>query len=130
MVTAEEFILRFPEFDDLDFYPIPRIEMFINDTLIHMGSDETRWCGKYDYAQAYLAAHLLTSGSNTEYGDTSTSTGPISSKSADGVSVGRAVATKDRSEADDFYMGTSYGQRFITVRDSCLVGVLTAFGNY
>jgi hypothetical protein len=39
---------------------------------------------------------------------------------------GRAVVAKDRSDMDDFYMGTSYGQQFLIIRNTCFVGVLVA----
>ena len=91
-----------------------------------MGTDELRWCDKYDYAQAYLAAHLLHSATLSEVGDVNSKVGPISSKSAGGVSVTRAIVAKDRSDEDEFYSSTVYGQRFLTVRNSCFIGVLVA----
>ena len=116
---------RFPEFYDNTEYPDARIQIFIEDSqLIYMGADENRWSGKYDYAQAYLVAHLLITAEASEVGDSSVKVGPVSSKSAGGVSVTRAVATKDRSDGDDFYMGTVYGQRFLMTRNVCFVGVL------
>ena len=124
--TVEEFRIRFPEFADDIEYPDLRIQLFIDDAIIFMGSDEDRWCSKYNYAQCYLVAHLLTIGTGTEAGDSSVKAGPVSSKSAGGVSVSRAVVAKDRSDTDDFYMGTSYGARFLLIRNGCFVGVLVA----
>jgi len=124
-VTA--FRARFPEFSDDTEFPDARIQLFLDDTVtIHIGDDEARWGGKYNIAQAYLAAHLLTSGTNTEAGDTNSKSGPISSKSAGGVSVSRAVTVKDTGEGDDFYRGTSYGQQFILIRNRCFAGVVVA----
>ena len=124
-VTVAAFRARFPEFTDDIVYPDARIDIFIEDAqLVYMGADEKRWSGKYDYAQAHLAAHLLVSGEASGAGDSSVKVGPVSSKSAGGVSVTRAVATKDRSDGDDFYMGTVYGQRFLMTRNVCFVGVL------
>lgn len=121
------FRARFPEFVDDVEYTDPRVQLFLDDVVVlHMGSDEARWNGKYDIAQAYLAAHLLTVGSKTELGDSSSGSGPISSKSAGGVSVTRAVNTKDRTDQDDFYMSTSYGQQFISIRNMTFIGVMTA----
>ena len=118
---------RFPEFSDNTEYPDARIQIFIEDAqLIYMGADENRWQGKYNYAQAYLVAHLLITAEASEAGDSSVKVGPVSSKSAGGVSVTRAVATKNRSEGDDFYMGTVYGQRFMMIRNTCFAGVLVA----
>jgi len=124
-VTVAAFRARFPEFSDDVTYPDSRVEIFIEDSqLIYMGADENRWLGKYDYAQAYLVAHLLITAEASEAGDSSVKVGPVSSKSAGGVSVTRAVATKDRSDGDDFYMGTVYGQRFLMTRNVCFVGVV------
>ena len=124
-ITVDKFRARFPEFTDDTVYPDARIEIFIEDAqLVYMGADEKRWSGKYDYAQAHLAAHLLVSGEASEAGDSSVKVGPVSSKSAGGVSVTRAVATKDRSDGDDFYTGTVYGQRFLMIRNTCFAGVL------
>ena len=126
-VTVAAFRARFPEFSDDVTYPDSRVEIFIEDSqLIYMGADENRWLGKYDYAQAYLVAHLLITAEASGAGDSSVKVGPVSSKSAGGVSVTRAVATKDRSDGDDFYMGTVYGQRFLMTRNACFAGVLVA----
>lgn len=128
--TVAEFRARFPEFSDSGEYPDSRIQLFLDDAVnIYMGTDEGRWCNKYNYAHCYLAAHLLVGGTATEAGDTNTKTGPISSKSAGGVSVTRAVVAKDRSDTDSFYMTTPYGQQFLITRNSCFVGILTATCN-
>lgn len=121
------FRLRFPEFSDNVEYTDERIQLFLDDAAnCYMGTDENHWCAKYDYAQSYLAAHLLVAGGATESGDSSNTVGPISSKVAGGVSVSRAVTTKDRSDTDDFYLKTSYGQQFKNIRDQCFVGVAVA----
>lgn len=125
-VDVATFRLRFPEFADDAEYPDARIQLFIDDTLCYIGSDESRWCGCYDKAQAYLAAHLLAVGTNTELGDISASVGPVTGKSAGGVSVTKGAVAKDRSTADDFYASTSYGMQFLNIRDMCFVGVLAA----
>ena len=68
-VDVSMFRARFPEFTDTTEYPDTRIEIFIEDAqLVYMGADEKRWSGKYDYAQAHLAAHLLVSGEASEAG--------------------------------------------------------------
>jgi len=118
------FRIRFPEFADNTEYPDARIQLFLDDTTCFIGTNEARWCGKYNLAHCYLAAHLLTIGTGTEAGDTSSTAGPISSKSAGGVSVTRAVTSKDRSDADEFYSTTSYGQQFLTIRNMCFAGVV------
>lgn len=118
------FRIRFPEFEDDTLYPDARVQLFLDDAAAIMGSDEMRWCGQYDIAQAYLAAHLLTVGTNSEMGDVNARTGPVVEKTAGGVSVKRSQDTKVRSEGDSFYMGTVYGQRFIIIRNNCFVGVV------
>lgn len=125
-VDLATFRTRFPEFSDDTEYPDATVQLFLDDAQQDIGSDENRWCGKYDRAHAYLAAHLLTVGSKTELGDSSSSAGTIQSKSAGGVSVSRAVAVKSRSDADEFYMTTSYGQSFVVIRNGCFIGVLVA----
>mgnify|MGYP005988754929 CR=1 FL=1 len=118
---------RFPEFADDTEYPDARIDIFIQDASdIHMGTDEARWCGKYNVAQAYLTAHLLSLATGSEAGDTSARAGVVTGKTAGGVSVTRSTVAKDRSTADDFYMSTTYGQQFIIIRNMCFAGVLVA----
>ncbi len=124
-VTVTEFRTRFPEFADDMEYPDERIQLFIDDSInIYLGAGELRWGGKYNYAQAHLVAHLLTAGELSEAGDASVNVGPISSKSAGGVSVTRSVSSNNRSEAEDFYMTTVYGQRFLMIRNQSFAGVL------
>lgn len=125
-VTVNEFRTRFPEFADDSGYSNARIQLFIDDAADDLGSNETRWCGKYNKAQAYLAAHLLTVADKTELGDSSSNSGPISSKSAGGVSVTKSVFTRDRSEQEDWYMSSSYGQQFLIIRNVCFIGVQAA----
>ncbi len=124
-VTIMEFRTRFPEFADETEFPDVRIQLFIDDSVnIYLGADEKRWGGKYNYAQSYLVAHLIGVADTSEAGDSSVKAGPISSKSAGGVSVTRAVNAKNRSEAEDFYMTTVYGQRFLMIRNQSFAGVL------
>ena len=125
-ITKDTFRLRFPEYAEEAEFCDERIQLFIDDAIIDMGTDENRWCGKYDRAQAYLAAHLLTLGTTQEAGDSSARVGPIQSKAAGGVSVTRAVAQKNRSDADDLYSSTSYGIQFLAIRNTCFVGVVVA----
>lgn len=118
---------RFPEFSDSVEYPDTRIQLFLDDAVnVYMGTDENRWCGKYDVAQAYLAAHLLTVGTGSELGDSNSKSGGISSKSAGGVSISYATVAKDRTDNDQFFSSTVYGQQFLIIRNSCFVGVLVA----
>ncbi len=125
--TANDFRARFPEFASKTEYPDARIELFLSDAvLLYMGSDEPRWCGKYDMAQAYLAAHLLAVSEATELGDSSAKVGANINKTAGGVSVTKSSIAKDRSDGDDWLISTAYGQRYIVIRDTCFIGVLVA----
>ena len=118
------FRIRFPEFADDTEFTDARIQLFIDDTLCYMGTGESRWCGLYDKAQCYLAAHLLSLGTGSESGDSSSKAGPVTSKSAGGVSVTRAANNSDNGS--DFYGSTVYGQQFLALRDQCFAGVLVA----
>lgn len=123
--TVAEFRARFPEFSDAIEYPDFRIQLFLDDAAnIYMGTDETRWCGKYNYAQCHLAAHLLVSATAAEAGDSSSKLGGISSKTAGGVSVTRAIVASETGVADAFYMSTTYGVKFVILRNTCFIGVL------
>jgi len=126
MNTPDDIRIRFPEFIDPVEYPDARIQLFIDDTVCVMGSNEARWAC-YDVAQAYLVAHLLTVGTATEAGSSSGSSGPIQSKTAGGVSVTRATVTSiNQSQEDGFYSTTSYGQQFLIYRNRSFVGVRVA----
>lgn len=125
-VTVSEFRTRFPEFSDSAEYSDARINLFIDDTTLYIGNQENHWCGHYNKAQAYLAAHLLVSATETEASGgvgTSAKVGVVTSKSAGGVSVTRSVSTKERSDQDEFFMTTPYGQNYIVIRSTCFVGV-------
>ena len=125
--TVDDFRARFPEFSDTVEYPTARIQIFLDDATCDLG-DGSNWCStcKFDRALCYYTAHLLTVATRSEAGDTSSSVGPISSKSAGGVSVTRAVMTKDRSDGDDWLASTAYGMQYIQIRNGCLVGVTVA----
>jgi len=127
MITVATFRTRFPEFSDDIEFPEERIQLFIDDSVIlYMGDDENHWRGKYDIAQSYVTAHLFSVATGSEAGDASSKGGPISSKSAGGVSLSRSISVKDRSDGDDFLMATTYGQQFLSIRNKCFVGVLVA----
>ena len=125
-ITVTEFICRFPEFSDDVEYPEIRLQMFIDDAACYMGSDESRWCDKYNLAQAYYAAHLLAIADNSAAGDSNAKAGPINNKSAGGVSVQRQVESVNRSETDTLLATTIYGQQYLSIRNTCFIGVLTA----
>lgn len=125
-ITISDFRARFPEFSDDLEYSDQRVQLFIDDAAEDIGDDESRWRGKYNRAQAYLAAHYLYVNTGSEAGDASAKAGPVSGKTAGGVSVTRAVVAKDRSDGDDFYLTSVYGQQFLTIRNTCFIGAVSA----
>ncbi len=121
------FRIRFPEFSNATVYPDARIQLFLDDAEeLYMGPDDGRWGAKYDTAKEYLTAHLLAIGTKQAVGDDNARSGPISSNTADGITVTRAVVARNRSDQDSFYMSTSYGLQFLNIRNMCFAGVLTA----
>ena len=126
VATVSDFRTRFPEFSDNTEFTDSRVQLMLDDATLYMGTDEQRWCNKYNIAQSYLAAHLLTESERTGAGDSNVKAGAIVSKSAGGVSVTRQASTQVRSDVDNFYMSTAYGHRFILIRDGCFVGMTVA----
>lgn len=125
--SVDDFRTRFPEFPESSSCDDPTIEMHLDDAiLLYMGDNETRWNGKYNIAQLYLAAHLLHISNLRQAGDVSVKAGAISSKSAGGVSVTRDVQSSDRSDEDAQLLSTTYGAQYKNIRDKCFVGFLTA----
>lgn len=126
-ISVADFRIRFPEFSEVSDYPDARIELFLDDAVDFMGDNESRWCGNYDKAQAYLAAHYVYEGVLSEVGDAGAKAGPIVGKSAGGVSVTRTGSSSSvKSDEDNYFLTTKYGQRFITYRDGCFVGIFSA----
>lgn len=126
--SVADFRVRFPEFVDDAMYPDARIQLFLGDAVaLYLGSDEPRWGGKYDIAHCFVAAHLLYVATSSQVGSPTSQAGPITSKTADGVTVTRSSpATMTRSEMALFFSSTSYGQQFTVIRNRCFAGVLTA----
>lgn len=127
MITTTIFRNRFPEFDCGEEYSEGRIQLFIDDTVtLYIGSNESRWNGRYDIAQSYLVAHLLSVATNQESGDSSNNIGTVISKTAGNVSVNRQINQREQSVMDEFLSSTSYGQMFMNIRNQTFVGVITA----
>lgn len=103
------FKVRFPEFASVDD---ARIQLFIDDSVIIL--NPTYWGNRYDIGICYYTAHLLAVGIKSEAGS-SNSTGAISSKSVDGVSISYAMSAP-KNDADSFLNSTQYGQRYLTLR--------------
>jgi hypothetical protein len=125
VASVDDLRTRFPEFVDDTMYSEDRIQLFLDDAiLLYIGSDESRWLGKYNIVHCLLCAHLLTVGISTELGDTSANTGEIVSKTVGSVSVSRAIVPKNRSDMDNFFISTSYGQQFLNIRNTTFATVI------
>ncbi len=116
MITIEEFRFRFPEFDDNCAYPDARINIFLKDARQELGEAEDCWVGFYDQAISNLTAHKLTGATATEFGDSNSKLGSITTKTAKGVSVTRAQGNP-MSTYDAMYAATSYGTEFMRIRN-------------
>ena len=110
--TPADFRLRFPEFDE-PTYPDARVELFIADAVATVNAK----CPNFDLMVCYLTAHLLTIGTQSANGNTST-TKAVASESVGDVSVSYGGASGDDSN-DNFY-STNYGQRFLDLRKNCI----------
>ena len=125
--TVQDIRDRFPEFLDDTEYTDSRIQLFIDDAECDLG-EGSNWCSqcKFDRANCYYVAHLLTLGTGTEAGDAKAKVGTNKSKAAGGVSVTRGSVDKSRSNGDDLLATTAYGLQFMAIRDACFVGVTVA----
>ena len=132
-ITVSDFRARFPEFSDVVEYPDATINLYISDTVIYMGSDANWWSGetKYNYAQSYLTAHLLYTFTNvSDSGDAGSISGQVNTKVIGSTTVVRSVATKARSDEDDFFVTTAYGQQYIIIRNKIFQGIAATEGYY
>lgn len=95
-----------PEYSTLDPEDIqPWIDMAVRRT------NAAYFGARYRDATAYLAAHLLTRSKSGSRG----ASGPLSSISADGLSMSYATAVSTTS----FYSSTPYGQEFQSLVLAC-----------
>lgn len=115
MASVVDFSTRFPEFSDVDD---ARVTLFLDDAALLM-SDPARWLDYYDMAHVYYAAHLLAAADSTESGDIG-ALAPVRKQVVDDVAVEQAVKDIEVS-ADDLY-STSYGKRYLQLRQICFAG--------
>jgi len=109
--TPTNFKVRFPEFNSVDD---ARIELFIEDATTTVNAN----CPNSDLMITYLTAHLLTVGTQSTDGDSSTIKG-VASESVGDVSVSYANTSRTNPN-DDFYTGTTYGVRYLDLRKNCI----------
>lgn len=115
MITIPEFKERFPEFKSVSD---DKINLFISDAILEMGSDESRWLGFYDVAISYLVAHLLEIAGGVGLGN-GTPPMPIKKSDVDGVLV--ELSTDFLSGKGELY-STSYGIRYARYRKMVFAG--------
>lgn len=118
--TPGTFKARFPEFEKVKDV---RIQIFLDDTVGFMGSSENsgRWCGNYEVAQCYLAAHLLTLATFSASGDTSVK-GPLKKRQVDEVVIEFAIDPVKVNENE--FGSTAYGKRYLSYRRICFAGTI------
>lgn len=119
MITAADFKVRFPEYAATDD---ARVDLFIADAVFFMGPDtNSKWLNKYDYAQSYLVAHLLTLANLSATGD-SGAPAPIKKQDVDGVLIESAIVPVEPT-LDEYY-STTYGKRYVLIRRTCFNGII------
>lgn len=111
--TPATFKVRFPEFSGEND---ARIQLFLDDAALLMGS-EARWCsGLYNVAQCYYAAHLLALAQLSADGDSGV-VGPVSKQEVDDVIIEQAVSAASAGEGT---LGTTtYGKQYLQYRKVC-----------
>ena len=122
--TAAQFLVDFPEF--VDFTP-ETIQSLIDITVLSAST----W-GNYFYRAVELdIAHRLSIRRIQMAGPTGgfqSAAGPVTSVSAAGVSTsfGSSSAGNGKSQQDEYYQKTSYGQEFLLLRARVIApGVLS-----
>jgi len=117
MVTYEDWKVRFPQFATVEE---TLFDLFLGDTQIEMGVDETRWADSYDIAQAHLISHFVAVYASYRTGD-HTPLQPIRTKEVDDVMVEFAVS-RDLRDNFDPYASTTYGQQYMKWRRQSFAG--------
>jgi len=116
MVTLAGFKERFPEFSTVSD---ERIQIFLDDSSLMIG---TNWGKLQDLGTYYLTAHNLEIAEQSAGGD-SGAMNPVSNESVGSVSTGYATNTSDK-ESNQYYMSTTYGQRYLELRSRIAVGAV------
>ena len=115
-IDVASFRTRFPEFSDVTPYPDARVQLSLDDAQLCIDAD--KYLTLNEIAVMYLAAHelkLTTAISNAPA--SAGALGPVSQKTAGGVSTTRAVNAIDLSHGDAYYQQTQYGLKFLSLRD-------------
>lgn len=116
-MTYDDFILIFSEFNDLDQTEVENV-LSLSGRLL----SQTAWGDFYDDAIGLDAAHNLAIRRMQTDADPNkaliAAAGPLSSASAAGASASfGAVGITSTDKGVSWYLKTSYGQRFLALRD-------------
>jgi hypothetical protein len=125
--TIADMRLRFPEFTE-EVVSDSVVQFYLNDTASFLDENSLGSC--YKIAASYYTAHLIAlSIRTTEQAQSSSSgvpgvpsSGTVSSSSAGDLSVSFSSAVS-KSNTEDWYKSTSYGQHFLSIVESCVSGV-------
>lgn len=122
MITLDILVKRYPAMSNLIE---DRFDILLADTVLIMGSTESRWLNFYDAAQAALLAHMaITSGALDADGDSvGLPNTPVTRTDVDDVQVEFAEKIWDKlpyQEADLY--STSYGQAYVRWRRMAFAG--------
>ena len=117
MIDFGKFKIRFPEYAGM---LEARFDIAVEDAVVEMGADESRWHSFYNLAQYHLVAHLIAVSEVTESGDVNPSV-PVRATEADDVVVEYAIS-KTVENSFDIYLSTSYGQRYVYYRRLAMGG--------
>lgn len=111
MITPSTFKVRFPEFVSEED---ARIQLFLDDAELILNS--TYWGDKLDLGTAYFTAHSLAVANRMAEGGSAGTTGPVSARAVDGVSVTYgSSAPVAGSQGEAYYLSTSYGQKYLAL---------------
>lgn len=116
--TVASFITRFPEFCTVEE---ERVQIFLDDAALLMGTGEDRWLVFYDVAHCYHAAHLLVAGTASKLGDDGVLS-PIKKQEVDEVVLENAI--DNISATADDYNSTTYGKRYLYYRRIVFAGII------
>ena len=117
--TYEEFLAAYPAFDNSSYVTIGPAQLSLSTRLL----SQTNWGDFYSDGVMLDCAHNLVleraASSNQGMGSMQVAAGPISSVSVAGTSTSFNTGSSDgKSNSRDWYMKTSYGQKFLRLRDA------------
>jgi len=124
-VTPETFILRYPEFSEID---PSRIQILIDDSILEM--NESFWDTLYDKGLSALTAHVLQLSIDSENGDSSAI---VVSKTVGDVATtfGAYLSVKQpQSNIEAYYNSSKYGRDYYRLLQMIGCPVLVAHEDF